>query len=324
MTFKNILVTGVAGFIGSNLVEFLLDRKYKVMGLDNFSHGFMRNIEPFLSNPNFTLHKLDVTDKKTVEKFNAKINVIVHLTAFKIPRYGDRLKTLKINTHGTENMLELARKNDAKFIFASTSDVYGKNPDLPFTEKSSFVLGNSDVKRWAYAISKIFDEHLCFGYYEEYGLPISIIRYFGGYGKNQRLDWMGGPVPVFIDACLNKKPMPIHGDGKQVRNFTYVSDQVEGTMLVIEKKEAVGEIFNISSEDETSILDLSKLIHKLCGTGKINIKFVPYETFGKYEDVRRRYPDISKAKKLLGFEPKIKLEDGLKKTIEWQRKVQNL
>lgn len=319
---KTIVITGVAGFIGSNLSSELLRRGYKVIGIDNLSQGFIRNIESSLQNPNFEFIKDDVRNLEKMLSITKGAYCIVHLAAYKIPRYGNALDTLLINTKGTENILESARINRCKVVIASTSDVYGKNPNVPFKEGSDLVIGNPTVKRWSYAVSKMFDEHLCFAYYEKYKLPIVIMRYFGSYGPNQNLSWWGGPQSVFINAALNNQPMEIHGDGRQTRSFTYVSDTVDGTIRCIENDAAIGNVFNIGNTQEISIVDLARLIWKLVtGNDQAKLNFVPYSRFGKYEDVRRRVPDITKAQEILGFEPKVTLEDGLKRTIEWQKEV---
>lgn len=320
---KKILITGCAGFVGSNLAKELLRKKYRVIGLDNLSQGPIENIRLLLKNKNFTFQKSDVRDGAKVERAARGADCIVHLAAYKIPRYGNAMATLKINTQGTEAVLEAARKYNCKVVFSSTSDIYGKNKLLPFNEESDSVLGQTYIKRWAYAVSKIFDEHLCYAYQEEYALSIVILRYFGGYGPNQNLTWWGGPQSVFIAKALRQEPLPIHGDGSQTRTFTYISDMVAGTVLAIEKDEAVGQAFNIGNTREIAICDLAGLIWKMINPRKEPLlNFVPYSSFsGKYEDVVRRVPDISKARKLLGFAPKVDIEKGLAMTIAWQKGV---
>ncbi len=319
---KKIFITGVGGFVGSNLAKTLLDKEYNVSGIDNFSYGQKRNLEPILGHPNFRFHEGDVCDQNTLMKLTKGVHAIAHLAAFKIPRYGNALKTLTVNSKGTENILEAARRHDCKVLFSSTSDVYGKNTDLPFSEKSSLVSGEPHIKRWSYAVSKIFDEHLCFAYKEEYGVPISIVRYFGGYGPHQNLSWWGGPQSVFIEAALLKKPLTIHGTGKQTRSFTYISDLVEGTLRVLESDKANGEVFNIGNSREIQIIDLATMIWKMINpTLEPQMDFISYESFsGKYEDVVRRIPDARKAQELLGFTASVELEKGLPLTIEWQKR----
>lgn len=325
MTSQTFLVTGVAGFLGSNLLELLLHNGHRVVGLDNYSMGHPDNIGEFMENPDFTFIEGDATDPTVFENIRQDINAVVHLAAFKIPRYGNAIDTLKINYHATDNVLEFARDRNIKAVLASTSDVYGRNPTLPFSEEhSDCVIGSSKAARWSYAVSKLFDEHLGFAYQDTYGIPVVLLRFFGSYGPRQHLSWWGGPPPVFIDAVLNQKIIPIHGDGLQTRSFTYVSDTVRGIYLAMTRDQANGEILNIGNDEEVTILELAKRIHACSGMpGEPPIELVPYESFTgkKYEDVRRRVPDTTFSEKVLGFRAEVTLDDGLKSTIEWQKKA---
>lgn len=321
---NKILVTGVAGFLGSNLMDKLLAEGHEVIGIDNLSMGLRENVAHQEDNPGFRFIEADVTDPATYRQLDSDIDCVVHLAAFKIPRYGKAIDTLKINYKGTENTLDFAARIGCKCVIASTSDIYGRNPKLPFNEEDDSVIGSSTVPRWSYAVSKMFDEHLAFAYQDSYDIPVTILRFFGSYGPRQPLSWWGGPPPVFIDSVLNDIEIPIHGDGLQTRSFTYVSDTVAGMYASIVKPEANGEIFNIGSTSEINILDLAKEIKRLSNTaGKLKHKFVPYESFTgkKYEDVRRRVPDVSKCERILGVKAVVSLEEGLRRTIEWQRRV---
>lgn len=323
---KKILITGVAGFVGSNLAATLLrsDKEYTVVGLDDLSHGFRRNLEDCLPNPRFSFCEGDVRDAALVADLAAGASAIVHLATYKIPRYGNAYDTLITNVRGTENVLHAAlRHHKCKVVFTSTSDVYGKNPKLPFNERSDMFMGEPNVKRWAYAVSKMVDEHFCFAYMKEYGLPISIIRYFGGYGPNQNMTWWGGPQSVFIHCALEGKAMPIHGDGLQTRSFTYVSDMVDGTIRVLESDRAIGEAFNIGNTHMVTVLELAKTVWGLVRPEEPpKLEMISYRSFsGRYEDVRNRTPEITKAQTLLGFQPRIGLQEGLRATIDWQRRV---
>ncbi len=317
---KIIGVTGAAGFIGSHLCEKLLTTGYKVIAIDNLSKGSKNNIRKLLKNRNFNFFKADISDPKTARRLFSNIDYVVHLAASKIPRYGGRLKTLLVNTEGTKNILEAIKNKKSKFIFASTSDVYGKNPELPFSEDSDLVIGSSEVARWAYAVSKIFDEQLCFAYWEEYKVPFAILRFFGVYGPKQHRSWWGGPQSLFIDALLNNKPVEIHGSGNQTRSFLYVSDAIEAMLKIIESKNEQNKIINIGSNEELSINEFAQKVAKMMNK-KLKIKKVSYQSFTskKYEDVQRRIPNISKAKTILKWVPAIPLEIGLKKTIEWYK-----
>jgi UDP-glucose 4-epimerase len=321
----SILITGVAGFLGSNLLGKLLENGHRVVGIDNLSMGSMSNLYPHLRNPNFRFVKADARDPATFEKISEKISCAVHLAAYKIPRYGKAIETLHVNYHCTDNVLKFARDRGCKCVLASTSDVYGRNPNVPFSEeRSDCVIGDSQSPRWAYAVSKLFDEHLALAYQDAYGFPVVLLRFFGSYGPNQALSWWGGPPPVFIEAVLTGNPIPIHGDGQQTRSFTYVSDTVQGIYEAVLRKEANGQIFNIGSSEEVTIVELANRIQKAAGLNcPPRIEFVPYESFTgkKYEDVQRRVPDTTFAKKVLGFEAQVSLDEGLKRTIAWQQEV---
>ena len=317
------LITGCAGFLGSNLVGRMLEAGYEVVGVDNLSMGLLDNLAEFRDDGRFRFVQADVTDPAALAGLGGPFEAVVHLAAFKIPRYGKAIDTLKINYRGTENALELARRLGCKLVLASTSDVYGRNPKLPFSEEGSdHVIGNSKSPRWAYAVSKLFDEHLALAYQDAYSFPVTILRFFGSYGPKQPLSWWGGPPPVFIDCVLNDKPIPIHGDGSQTRSFTYVTDTVEGIYQATLRASANGEIINIGSTQEITILELARRVKKASGTpGEFRVDFVPYASFTgrKYEDVMRRVPDVALCERLLGVRAKVDIDDGLARTIEWQR-----
>jgi UDP-glucose 4-epimerase len=321
-----ILVTGASGFLGSNLSQLLLNSGHTVIGLDNLSYGKIENIATLINHPNFTFICGDVLNYYNYNTI--KVDVIVHLASQKIPRYENSLRTIDENELMTRLIVRKCLADNTKLVFASTSDVYGKNPNVPFSEASDCVLGPSSVKRWAYAASKIHSEHFIIANGEAHQLKYCIMRFFGSYGENQNLTWWGGPQSVFIDKALKNEAIEIHGDGSQTRTFTYVKDTIQGIQLCIEKDEANGEIFNIASDssNEISILELGNLIwEKIRGkdsSPKINM--IPYETFGKYEDVMRRLPDIGKIKSTLDFNPVYSLSEGLDLTIAWQRKFSNI
>jgi nucleoside-diphosphate-sugar epimerase len=321
---KRVLVTGVAGFLGSHLLDKLLASGHEVVGMDNLSMGKRENIDAHRDNRAFCFLERDVTEPSSFCSLEGHFDCLVHLAAFKIPRYGNALDTLKINHKGSENALEFARQAGCKCVLASTSDVYGRNPRIPFHEDDDSVIGSSKVARWSYAVSKLFDEHLGFAYQESFGIPVTVLRFFGSYGPRHHLSWWGGPQSVFINAVLNDREIPIHGDGLQTRTFTYVSDTVEGIYAAIVKPEADGKIFNIGSTHEITILELAQTIKRLSNTpGELNLKFISYQSFTgkKYEDVRRRVPDVSRCERILGVKARVGLEEGLIRTIEWQRGI---
>jgi UDP-glucose 4-epimerase len=315
---QKVLITGVAGMIGSHLLDELLKKDYNVVGIDNFTYGNIVNIKHNLNNPNFRFYRVDVTDYETLKILGRDINTIIHLAAFKkISEKDEAMPTFSINGKGTENIFNVAKMWGCKVIFASTSDVYGMSSDLPLKEDGDILLGPSMIKRWSYAVSKLYGEQLSYAYYNDYNVPIVIIRYFGGFSPRSSFAWSGGHIPIFIRAILNEEEVIVHGDGSQTRSMGYVYDLVRGTILAMEEKKAIGEIINIGNNEELSVLDTAKLIHKIAQTGKeLKIKFVPMsEVFGKYKDIMRRIPDLTKAKNILGYEPQFKLHDAIINTI---------
>lgn len=318
-----VLITGVAGFIGSNLANSLLQMGYEVFGIDNFSFGHQRNLAAFISEKRFHFIFGDLMDFLLLKDLH--VDIIVHLASQKIPRYTSALRTLGDNHIMLQNIIKKCVVDNSRIIFASTSDVYGKNDKLPFCEESDLVMGPTNVKRWAYACSKIFGEQYIIAHHDECGLEYTIARFFGSYGPNQNLTWWGGPQAVFINKAFLNQEMEIHGDGMQTRTFTYIDDTIAGLMKCIFEEKAINEIFNIGSDldSEISILDLGNKIWRLINgeTSVSKIKFVPYSIFGNYEDVRRRIPDITKIRNLLGYNPNTSLTDGLVKTIKWQKGV---
>jgi len=316
-----VLVTGVAGLIGSHLAGALLERGHEVVGVDDLSLGREANLETFRDHPAFRFHRADVLDRTEMEGLAAGASTLVHLAALKIPRYDGYLKMLEVNARGTETVLECARKDKARLIFASTDDVYGKNPDPVFSEESALVLGDSKVNRWAAAASKVYGEHLCYAYADSYGVPVSIVRYSGVYGPTYQLSKLSGPQDIFIYAALTDQPMPIHGDGTQTRPFAHVSDAVEATLRVLETPYAEGEAVNVGAADHLSIVNLAYLVWRLAGArSRPRLRFVPYTDFSRgYEDPRQRRVDTTKAECLLGHRPATDLARGLQLQVEWFR-----
>lgn len=321
-----ILITGAAGFIGSNLSGELLSRGHEVVGFDNLSQGSLLNLRSVESNPSFELREADIRDERAMREAADGCDVIVHLAAYKIPRYSDAYETLMINGLGSEIVAQTAARTGAKIVAASTSDVYGKNPQLPFSEEMDSVIGSPQVKRWAYAVSKMFEEQLLLACHERFEVDVVLLRLFGGYGPNQNRTWWGGPQAVFVEKALDGEPLPIHGTGVQTRSFTYVADHVAGIAAAIESTRADNLVVNLGAVEEITIRDLGELIWRLVHgeESPARIELIPYESFGNYEDVARRVPDIGRARELLGFEPKVDLETGLTRTIEWQTERRRL
>ena len=322
---KKVLITGVAGFLGSNLLTKMLKEGHQVVGIDNLSMGKLENIQQHLENPSFNFLQRDIIEETTYADLDDDIESVIHLAAFKIPRYGKAVDTLQINGKGSEMVLDFCKERKIKCTLASTSDVYGMSPDIPFKEDGNCLIGNSKVPRWAYAVSKLFDEHLALAYMEAYDFPVALMRFFGSYGPHQHLSWWGGPQSVFIEKIMKDEIIPIHGDGQQTRTFTYVDDTVAGIYAVATKDEANGEIFNIGANKEITILGLAQLLKKISGTpGELKYELIPYDQISKgrkYQDVMRRVPDTSKLEKVLGVKAQVDLEEGMRRTFEWQKKI---
>ena len=319
---KKVLITGVAGMIGSHLLDFLIERRYEIIGTDNLSFGKLENIESNMEKENFKFCRVDITDAETLKILAKDMDIIIHLAAVKkIGELDSSMATLKINVQGTENVLEAARIWGCKVVFASTSDVYGMSPDLPFREDGDLLLGPSMIKRWSYAVSKLHCEQLAFAYFKDYSVPIVVTRYFGGFSPRSSFSWSGGHIPIFVDAILDDQEVPIHGDGTQTRSMAYVDDLVEGTLLAMENENAVGEVINLGNDEEMSVIDTAYLIHKLADTGKeLKLKYIPMEEiFGNYKDIMRRIPDLTKAYKLLAYKPKVNMEEAIRRIIGLRR-----
>lgn len=321
---QRIGVTGAAGFVGSHLCERLLAEGYEVVGVDDLSYGSMTNLAPCLDNARFSFERLDVTHQLALRAAFEGCDAIMHLAAKKIPRYESALSTLEVNVQGSHAACAAAIDLDADLILTSTSDVYGDG-EPPYREDGQVVLGPSTSRRWAYAVSKLYDEHLALALAEERGLRVTILRLFNVYGPRNHLSWWGGPTVTFIEALLNGELLEIHGDGLQTRTFTYVTDTVDGFVRALRTPESRGEIVNVGGTETMSMLELAELVQTMLGVPQpLRARFVPYESLpGRYQDVRHRVPDTTKAQKLLGFEAGVGVEEGLGRTIWWHREQRN-
>ncbi len=317
---KRVGITGAAGFIGSHLTDRLLQDGIEVIGVDDLSRGSLANLDRALPHPGFRFERMDCTRRRDLRAAFDGCDAIVHLAAQKIPRYGGALMTLEANVAGVNAAASVALSLDADLVMASTSDVYG-NATPPFAEDDNLVIGPSTSRRWAYAVSKLYDEHVCLALAEERDLKVTIVRLFGSYGPRNHPSWWGGPQSAFIEVLLDGGTMEIHGDGQQIRTFTYIGDTIEGFVRVLETPEARGEILNIGGNRPTTILELAGLVQDAMGLPQpLRATFVPYETLpGKYQDVRKRIPDTRKAEKLIGFKASVSIEDGLEDTVAWHR-----
>lgn len=313
-------ITGAAGFIGSNLCARLLAEGRHVVGVDDMSAASLLNIADFADDERFSLHEFDCRDVRRLRRTFASCDVIVHLAALKIPRYGGALNTLEVNVDGAHAAFDVAIATGARLVLASTSDVYG-NAVAPFGEDDQIVLGPSTTRRWSYAVSKLYDEHLALALADERGLRVTILRLFNAYGPRNHPTWWGGPMSPFIENLLDGELIELHGDGRQVRTFTYVSDTVDGFVRAIDRPEVDGEIINIGGDEPVSIARLARQVQDALEIpGPLRAKVLPLDRIGgRYQDVRIRVPDTEKAERLLGFRAQIGLEEGLRETVSWHR-----
>ncbi|MBN1529092.1 MAG: NAD-dependent epimerase/dehydratase family protein [Thermoleophilaceae bacterium] len=318
MTPSKIGVTGGAGFIGSHLCERLLAEGREVVAVDDLSHGTTANMASFMQNPGFRFHQMDCRNARELRRVFAGCDAVAHLAAEKIPRYGGALQTLESNVQGAHAACEVALSLDAPVIVTSTSDVYG-NATPPFNEEDHVVIGPSTTRRWAYAVSKLYDEHIALAMAEEKGLRPAILRLFNVYGPRNHPTWWGGPVTAFAEALLDGEIMELHGDGRQVRTFTYVTDTVDGFVRALDTQDAVGEIINIGADEPITMIRLATAIQEALEIpGPLRAKLVPYEKIGgRYQDVRCRIPDTEKAARILGFDARVGLSDGLAESVAW-------
>lgn len=313
-----VLVAGGAGFIGSNICKSLLSKDYKVICVDSLITGEEANIREFLSNPHFSFIKNDVV--KGVLEIEEKIDLIFHLASPASPNKNSKrsymafpIETLLVNSWGTHNLLELAKKQNCRFLFASSSEVYGDPRESPQNEEY-FGNVNPNGPRSVYDEAKRFGEAITFAYFRKYDLDVRVVRIFNTYGPKMRAD-DGRAVSNFINQALSGEPLTVYGDGKQTRSFCYIDDMVSGLQKAMFANEAKGEVINLGNPDERTIVDLANLIKELTGSNS-EIKFAEKLPI---DDPQRRCPDISKAKKMLGWEPKVELSGGIRKTIDYFR-----
>ena len=315
------LITGGAGFIGSHLAEALLDGGHEVDIIDNLSTGSIRNVGHLKSNPRFHYVIDTLTNEPLLAELIDRNDVIFHFAA----AVGVKLiveqpvHTIETNVHGTEVVLKHANKKKKKVVIASTSEVYGKSADVPFREDADLVMGATVKHRWAYACSKAIDEFLALAYYKERNLPVIIVRFFNTVGPRQTGQY-GMVLPSFVRQALSGEPITVFGDGTQSRSFTYVGDVVECLMKLVNEPKAVGQVFNIGNKHEVTILQLAEIVKSLTGSAS-RIEFVPYDKAYEegFEDMPRRVPDLTKVTQLVGYEPKVQLNEIITRVIEYFR-----
>jgi UDP-glucose 4-epimerase len=316
-----ILVTGGAGFIGSNLVDALVEQGHEVTVIDNLSVGKAKNIEHHLGNDRFHFVNDSILNTATLERLVRQAELIYHLAAVVGVKYvvEDPLSGIVTNVRGTENVLELAFKYWVRTVIASSSEIYGKSTKVPLHEEDDRVLGPTTVGRWSYSDAKAIDEYFALAYAKQ-GLPVTVVRYFNAYGPRLDPRGYGSVIARFVTLGLRGESLTVYDDGKQTRCFTYVADTVKGTIRAATVREAAGQVFNIGSNRETSVGELAEMIRQLTGC-RSEITHIPYDSaYGTdFEETRRRVPDVSRAREVLGFEAQTTLEEGLPWVLEWFR-----
>jgi nucleoside-diphosphate-sugar epimerase len=319
LKYLRVLITGGAGFIGSHLSDAYLKRGDEVFIIDDLSTGSFENIRHLKDHPRFHYTIDNVHNQQVMAELVDQCDVITHLAA----AVGVKLivespvKTIETNVHGTEVVLSLANKKKKKVLIASTSEVYGLSTQVPFTEDGNLVMGATTKGRWSYACSKAIDEFLALAYWREKKLPTIVVRLFNTVGPRQTGQY-GMVIPTFVKQALSERPITVYGDGKQSRCFCHVGDVVGALMKLMDDEQAVGEVFNIGSDQEITIGDLAKKVKELTNSGS-EIVLVPYDEAYEegFEDMPRRVPNISKVNKQVGFQPAMNLEGILRSVIEF-------
>ena len=314
---QTYLITGGAGFIGSHLADVLLGRGDRVVLLDNLSTGRLSNVETILGHPNLTFVQGSVLDELAVDELVHQCDVVVHLAAAVGVRLivEQPLRSFTTNIRGSEIVIEAAHRYRRKIMVTSTSEIYGKNDNVPLVEGADRVLGTPTVSRWAYSTAKAVDEILAYAYHRERGLPSIVVRLFNTVGPRQTAAY-GMVIPRLVRQALADEPLTVFGDGTQTRCFCHVSDVVDALVRLLDEPEAVGEVFNVGSQEEISIFDLARLIVERTGSSS-DINLVPYEEAYEtgFEDMPRRVPDTTKLRTLTGWHPTRDLEEILSETI---------
>ncbi|MGB7434206.1 MAG: GDP-mannose 4,6-dehydratase [Candidatus Acidiferrum sp.] len=315
------LITGGAGFIGSHLTERLLDQKDKVVLLDNLSTGSIENIRHLKSNENLEYHLDGIENKHVLAELVDEADVIVHLAA----AVGVKLivespvRTIETNVNGTQLILEAASKKKKLVLLASTSEVYGKNTQVPFHEDADLVLGPTTKGRWSYAASKALDEFLALSYWKEKKQPVVVARFFNTVGPRQTGRY-GMVLPNFVQRALKNEAIEVYGDGKQSRCFCDVRDTVEALLRLMPLERAIGEVVNIGNTEEVTMENLAKLVKERTGSSSA-IQYIPYDKAYEpgFEDMMRRVPCIDKLQSLTGFRPRTSLNEIVDRVAAYYR-----
>jgi nucleoside-diphosphate-sugar epimerase len=313
-----VLITGGGGFLGSHLTDAFLARGDEVFILET---GMTLKVKHAIGNPRLHFVRDSVFNEDILEGLIARSDLVYHLAAVVgVEHYvGDPYQVLNVNVNGTQNVLRLAFKHGKRVVFSSTSEVYGRNPKVPWSEDDDRVLGSTRIDRWCYSTSKAIGEHFCFAY-AKMGLKATVVRYFNVYGPRLDAIDVGRVITIFMGQALRNEPVTVIGDGTQTRCFTYVTDAIAATVQAGLREEAVGEIFNIGNDREYAIRHLAERMIAISHS-KSAIRYVPQqEIYGEsYEDIPRRIPNVDKMRRMLGVSAETSLDDGLAKTIEYFR-----
>lgn len=312
------LITGGAGFIGSHLVEKLLQNGHEVTVIDDLSTGSKKNLQSARENKRFSFVQDSVRNVRTMDALIKKCDVVYHLAAAVGVQLivDEPVHTIETNIHGCEVVLENANKHGKKVLIASSSEVYGKSEAVPFSEDDDAVLGSTRFSRWSYACSKAIDEFLAFAYRDQFNLPVVVVRIFNTVGPRQ-VGQYGMVVPRFVTGAIRNEPIHIYGSGKQTRCFAHVSDVVSGFITLMDCDKAVGGVYNIGSDEEVTIGELAEKVIELTGSSSEK-RYLSYEqAYGKpFDDMMRRVPCLDKIKATTGYKPQMSLEQTLKSVIE--------
>lgn len=315
-----VLITGGTGFLGSHLAEACLERGDEVLVMDTAGTA---KIEHLMGNSRLAYHNASLLNPDVIDRLMRGVELVYHMGAVVgVEHYvTDPFKVLNVNVNGTQHVLAAAMHYGSRVVFGSTSEVYGRNPKIPYKEYDDRVLGSTSIDRWCYSTSKAVGEHFCFAYHKK-GLPVTIVRYFNIYGPRLDAIDLGRVVTIFMGQVLRGEDVTVVGDGSQTRCFTYVSDAIRATVQAGLKGEAIGGIFNIGTDEEISILDFAKAMIEVARSPS-RIRFVTQQSVygNSYEDIQRRVPDNTRMKEILGVVPEISLREGLRRTIEWFREA---
>jgi UDP-glucose 4-epimerase len=314
---SQVLITGGAGFIGSHLAETLLAQGQRVIAVDNLSTGRLENIAGLMQHPEFQFVYESIHDEVVMDRLVSECDMIYHLAAAVGVELiiKDPVHTIETNLNGTETVLRLARRYRRKVLIASSSEVYGKSDAIPFREDGDRVMGPTIKSRWSYAESKAMDEFLALAYHKQFGVPVVICRFFNTVGPRQTGTY-GMVIPRLCKQAITGQPLGVYGDGRQTRCFCNVKDTVRAVVALAAEPGAVGEIYNVGSSDEISILELAQRILARSGSHS-EIRLIPYDRAYEagFEDMRRRVPDTTKIWTLIGWQPTLSLDQTLDEVI---------